>query len=295
MKPDSDNFHLEEKANGILIIFQLSELLRKFAEKNIGFVLLKGAGLVETLGDDFFSRPMCDIDILVRKGDMGAVDGALADLGYRFSGSNNSNHATYTKPSAAGAPLEVHWSLFRTDNPLEKYAFRLEPEDFWKGLLPVAVDGATGYGLSVESALIYLSCHLLKESYASVKWVTDIDRLIRRYEDKTDWNSVVERAGRYNVRKCVWHALTRASRAHNTPIPDEVFEKLQPGSNPWFSAWLVNRLERGACSCVGKILLLLLYLSVIERPRDRMRALFEMGPYLANPGCRVSLPGEVYG
>jgi hypothetical protein len=273
MNPD-----LQIKAHNIFAVSELGELLGSLNKDDISVIVLKGASLLGTLYEKDYSRPMYDIDLLTRRADLVMVDERLIRLGYKRLSHNWGSHITYRKTGPLSIPVEVHWDLINRKNPLQKFAFQIDTEDFWEDVMPVTINGQRALAMSPESLLIYLACHLMKESYSHQKWLTDIDRLILHYNTRIDWEAVVERAVKYAARRSVYHALNRVHESCRTPLPVGLlariwpeprgrsrgrFMKRDPSDDLMHKWWSATRL-----------------LLAIETSSDRIRAIMQLPPYL---------------
>lgn len=111
-------FLAEQRAQSILRDRKIGDLVERIDEATrraaIPCVALKGAAL-RTLGIYAAGeRPMGDVDLLVRPGDLAAVDGALQELGY-FEARQTPRHAIY---EPRHAPVGVEFGE-HVDNPLK--------------------------------------------------------------------------------------------------------------------------------------------------------------------------------
>jgi len=138
---------LQVKAHNIFAVSELSELLASLNEDDIPVMVLKGASLLGTLYEKDYSRPMYDIDLLAHRTDLGKIDEKLLRLGYQRLSHNWGSHITYRKKGPVSIPVEVHWELFDRKNPVQKYAFKIETEDFWEDVLPVRISEYMGLEL----------------------------------------------------------------------------------------------------------------------------------------------------
>ncbi len=275
---DSKAVDLQVQAHNIFAISELKELLGSFREDNIPVIVLKGASLLEMLYEKDFSRPMCDIDLLVKRADLRRIKERLSQLGYHFLSYNGDNHITYCKKEPPFIPIEIHWELLKRNHPLQRYAFGIETEDFWEDLLPLRINGQKAHTMSCENLIIYLSCHLLKESYADQKWFIDIDKVICHFKREINWKKVIERAEKYKVRIPIWCTLSYIHKFYNTPLPEGLLEEFRPQRFTWWQDRVIKRIFSN--QPIKKWHLLLLYLSAIETTPDRIRAVTELGPYL---------------
>ena len=132
--------------------------------------------------------------------------------------------------------------------------------------------------MSPENSLIYLSCHLMKESYSHKKWLTDIDRFIRHYDNEINWEKVIEKAEKYEVKRSVYYALYRVRECYETPLPASLLTRIWPERGGWSRDRVTKRRSRN--NLLHRWWSLARYLSVIETSSDRIRAIIQLPPYL---------------
>ena len=292
MRSRNKDIKLQVQAHNVFLISELSKILSAFGEGNIHALIMKGTGLLETLYKKGFSRPMYDLDILVKKKDLKRAEECLIQLGYHFLSYNGGNHKTYCKEKPLFIPVEVHWDLFKKNNPLQRYAFQIDTEDFWKNALPIKINGVIAQIMSPENLIIYLACHLLKESYSHQKWFIDIDRIIRHYKKDMDWGKVLEKAEKYKVKVPIWYALSYIYKFYDTPLPEGLLKDLTPKRLNWWQNGIAKRIF--CDKPLQKWHLLPLYMSAIKTAKDRRRAFIKLFPYLFNtaPNFPLSWRGK---
>jgi hypothetical protein len=153
-------------------------ILDALGSRGIRPILLKGAALALTAYPDPSLRPMGDLDLLVRGGEIAAAQDALIALGYEPSGEaatrwdeeNLQAHLVDLVAPGRG-PVEIHFRLFPKVRPL----FPGE-EDVWDRAVPFPVEGRAALRLAPEDELLYLCGHLRKHSPDEYRllWFCDI-------------------------------------------------------------------------------------------------------------------------
>ncbi|MFC1540369.1 nucleotidyltransferase family protein [Gemmatimonadota bacterium] len=278
MRSRVKNRDLQIKAHNIFALSELSELLASCNEDDIPVIILKGASLLGTLYENDLSRPMYDLDLLAQRADLGKIDEKLLRLGYQRLSHNWGSHITYRKKGAVSIPVEVHWELINRSNPVQRYAFKIETEDFWEDLKPVKICGSRACEMSPENSLIYLSCHLMKEAFSHEKWLTDIDRFIRHYESEIDWEKVIDKTEKYGVKRSVYHALDRVHECYQTPSLTSVLTGIRPARGGRGSERVMK--QHSGDDLLHRWRSLARQLSIIETSSERIRALIQLPFYL---------------
>jgi putative nucleotidyltransferase-like protein len=170
---------------------QLEEMLRVFAEQQLDILVLKGPPLVRRLYSDPALRPISDLDLLARPGDLQRVCSALISLGYRAVpgyGGPRDFHALrgYTLIYRRGdEPLvELHWRPVS----LASYQRSFLPDVLWRRSLPTRIGGENAHLLNPEDELRYLCVHYAAEHRGKrLIWLIDIARLLQSLPENWGW------------------------------------------------------------------------------------------------------------
>jgi hypothetical protein len=272
------NRTFENRAYNILALSELDGILAQFKAGNVPVLLLKGAALLNLLHRESLSRPMCDIDLLVHKQDLRKASSLMSGLGYSPINHNWGSHVTYGKADNAHVPVEIHWNLFNRKHPLQRYALGIKTGDMWDNPEPVKIGAETGYTLAPENQIIYLSCHMLKESFSDSKWMEDMNRIVRFYAHRINWEDLVAKVQKYRVAIPVWFALVYVNSYCGTKIPETVLKVLQRNNRTRYTETIMTRLFKEPP--ISRWQLLPLYFKAIEIPSHRIKALLELCPYL---------------
>jgi len=265
---------IERKAVNVYAVSELGRVLAVIENLDVPVMLLKGACLLETVYADSFDRPMCDLDLLVSEKDIGRVSQKLMDNGYRLDSHNWGNHLVFIRnDSDVSIPVELHWELFNTKHPFHRYALKVKADDFRKDAVSLMAEGHKVLMMAPEHLLIYQSLHLVNERYANEKWILDIDKIVRYYAERLNWDLLVDRSREYRVQKALWYALNAARERYGTPLREGVMERLLPDG---LSEWELKLSER---LCQARPLsgfhLLTLYMSLMDGNIVRVRAFLE--------------------
>lgn len=256
-------------AGQLILGRELGRVLRRFEREGIGVIPLKGLVLAEMLYPDPALRPSTDLDLLIRPETRFRADGLLLDLGYRRHADAHSwsfdvthDHATvYEEPG--GVRVDLHWSLL--SDP--RYAWH-EPEGLqvWDRAIKIQVAGETATGLCPEDLLLYLAVHLaVHHGLAGLLWYWDLARLLGRWADRLDWETVVARASRWRVRTALYFALLGCAGFFGVSAPAAVMSRLQArGPRAVVLRWLVRRREADRLKQLEHLIALLL----VDRARD---------------------------
>jgi hypothetical protein len=115
---------------------------------------------------------MSDVDILVKKNDVTALDRILSSRGYICVDSSPSTAVNnpigylasleYQKQDGCVLNLHVHWHMVNSSVPATMFVERIEMERIWDRAVPARVADADAYALCPEHLVIYLCEHALR-------------------------------------------------------------------------------------------------------------------------------------
>src|SRR6185436_20160130 len=114
--------NLRQAGDGVAVHEQLREILQALNRVDVSAIVLKGAALAAGIYQNIATRPMKDLDLLIRKDKLPLAEATLAALGYRPQESHRSRawyaseHHHLVPMTCAGKPLDVelHWSIIPT-------------------------------------------------------------------------------------------------------------------------------------------------------------------------------------
>ena len=212
-------------ARALALAAELAAILRALAAAGIACAPLRGAALAEWLYDDACARPAGDIDLLVRRGDLDAVEATLAALGFRAVDrrAGFAREFGYTLELARdGVVVEPHWTL-----AYPPFVDALDMDRVWARCRPGRVVGEPALLLAPEAVLLNLCLHLVhKAPDVPLLWVLDVDRLVRRGAASIDWDELLALARGARVERQVAAALRAVVNQLATPLPVRVLSAL---------------------------------------------------------------------
>jgi Uncharacterised nucleotidyltransferase len=170
---------------------QLEQILRAFVADDRDILVLKGPPLVRRLYRDPALRPIGDLDLLARPGDLRRAIDALTALGY---------HAV----PGYGGPRDFHalrgWTvIYRRENEplvelhwrpvsLASYQRAFRPEELWSRSIRASAGSESAHLLAPEDELCYLCVHYAAEHRQKrLLWLIDIARLLQTIPDNWAW------------------------------------------------------------------------------------------------------------
>lgn len=211
----------------LLYFHELSLYLQRLASAGLQAIVLKGGVMAEVVYGNIALRPLLDLDMLL---DPEQVPGALQILlssGYtqdiephQGATLDYENEILLSKPGIEQVDIELHWSLF--DSPF--YQEVLPMDWFWDTAQPTSIGGATGLILGPEAQILHLCGHLsLHHSREpDLLWLNDIAEVIRYYENKIDWDLLLEKVQVCKLVLPIKKILPQVAGELGAPIPDDV-------------------------------------------------------------------------
>lgn len=190
------------------------------ALKQVGVVptLLKGYALaVRLYPSSPLARPSTDVDVLVRAGELGACESALASLGLRRIADpgledpfEEHHHLSYAGPRGL---VEVHFRLFTGfgGGAFDEAAVQARARDFALGARGVRV-------LAPEDEFLYLAIHAANHAFLRLSWLVDLERYLT-LEPSLDWGLMRLRAERAGFVVAMTTTLTLLERLLAVQLP----------------------------------------------------------------------------
>ena len=228
----------EEKRHLTFLRDKAAEICEEMDKNGIRMVVLKNGGIMSDMVEDAAACPMEDIDSLVKKSDFKKAHEILINNGLTFK-------------FRSEFEVEELEQAFR-DGSTEYYITTPEGKEMWFELAWRAVAGRwirldlkpdcdklidasytakdTKVGvLSPEDNLLQVCVHTAKHSYVrapGLRLHLDVERIVAH--KKIDWELFAERVKTAHVKTSTYFSLYLAKMLFDTPVPDEVLEKLRP-------------------------------------------------------------------
>ena len=194
-------------------------------------LLLKGTALAYTHYPQPYLRPRNDIDLLIRRADVGRAEAALSACGFARAAEADAGLWTgqrhYAKTSAAGpAHVDLHW---RVVNPLA-FADVLPFDDVWSRSVGVPALGPLARTLAAPDTLLLSCVHRVAhhQDRVNLLWLWDI-HLVSSRLSAGEWSRFLETAAASRVLGVCVRGLTLAHEWFGTPIP-EAARRVPPGA-----------------------------------------------------------------
>lgn len=191
----------------LCIYGELHRTLEIFRHRDIDVLALKGAALAEPLYGDIASRPMGDIDILVRPPDLGHAEEALRALGYTARGRDtrdfylsNHYHLTYAHEER-GVHIELHWNIGQKDKSRISVCDAALIERWFDRAQSVTLADSPARIQAPHDLLFHLCVHFLKHRFpyngglvsaGALLQLADIALLLSKPHNEISWDLLYE-------------------------------------------------------------------------------------------------------
>ncbi|WP_410984305.1 nucleotidyltransferase family protein [Bacillus cereus] len=199
---------------------EMGKVSKLFAENQLRLLFLKGPILGGDLYGDISLRTSGDLDALVPIDDLEIVNELLVKNGYvkeeDFPTVMNEwkwrrHHTTYMHPMSK-VKLEIHWRLH--PGPGKEPNF----DELWGRKRISPITNYPVYFLGREDLLMFLVCHGARHGWSRLRWITDIDRIVRQ---EINWEELNVLLKKYQCKHLVGQALILSSQLLDTPITEE--------------------------------------------------------------------------
>lgn len=211
---------------------EFQKISAAFRNKNLDFIPIKGlAYLANSLyKDNAYLRPMCDLDILIKKEMLPEARKIMADLEYRENllelnqcyWEEDNYHLPFRRAPAEDNAfnLEIHWALDYT---------RKKPilPDLWNRIYRYETEGTDLCLLSPEDSLFCLALHQRRfGKILCLKNACDTARLLKN-NPALDWGYIIKAARSGDMRASVYFILAQAKLLFDIEIGHSMIDELR--------------------------------------------------------------------
>lgn len=216
--------HRKTAVDSLAALGEFRLLGRVLVEQNVPFILLKGGAYLCDLYDDPGARRLTDIDILIRRADVGRLARHLARTGYRGEVAIDfpwNRRFEMWRPADGACRFELHWGL----GPSWSSA---DVERLWERSVPGHLEEIPCRRLAPRDALPYHAAHLAAHYFGpQLKWVIDLREMLRRW--RPDLGLVTDGCRAWRARTATSLALTHVGRLFPGEVPSGWVDALAPG------------------------------------------------------------------
>ena len=223
----------ENAARNLLLTTELLRLLASLEAAGIDAIPYKGPALAVTAYGDLTYRRFLDLDVMVRKQDVGPACEVLLKAGYStavdWSNSQQelllrTQHNLQFTREEQRLIVELHWEVTS-----QLFARSLQAESLWERLVETRLQEVPVKALALEDLLLSLCVHGSKHLWERLSWICDIAELVTNRKE-INWNVVSERTASGEVSRMLGLGLSLANRLFDASIPDAMHQKLKADS-----------------------------------------------------------------
>ena len=210
---------------------ELINITQTLSTQKLPYISIKGPALSQELYQDITVRQICDLDILVDESNLLSVADILLKLGYEsalpLSLLKNrgfislDNDFTFLHPTKK-IMVELHWKLFPA-----RHKMPLDFKTLYQDRKLVQIQQKSINTLSTEHNLLYLTLHASKHLFEQLKWVCDIDKLIRN-NPELNFDTLYNEAKSLEVQEPFLLGLLMSHQLYKTPLPSTMMQKTSP-------------------------------------------------------------------
>jgi len=219
-------------ARNLRLVGETVPLLKALESAGAPAVVWKGPALAYSVYPSPELRTFTDLDLLVRREDVGTVRAVLTSLGYlpRLSPGVSeeevfgrmSRAVTMVNPESGGV-LDIHWGS------AQRYlSSAMDGDRLWTRSGPLDVEGTTVQVLDREPMLLALCAHGAKHGpfpWPTLKWITDIEAVVKAHPPDR-WGPILARARELGCLRMLLLGLHLANDLLEVSLPREVVEEL---------------------------------------------------------------------
>ncbi|MBJ6360243.1 nucleotidyltransferase family protein [Paenibacillus sp. GCM10012307] len=206
---------------------ELKQVAEQMASENIRMLVLKGPLLAQELYSDVSMRASKDLDVLIPLEDVERAESALKDQGYVIKDPKlrlindwkwKDHHQSYYHPGKQ-IQVELHWRLHPDSGRESSF------DELWSQRRASVLTGYPIYCMGKEEMMDYLVAHGARHAWFRLRWLADIDRMIRM---NMDYERLIKLFYKNGSQHLGGQALLLASSFLGTPIP-YMFQPLYSG------------------------------------------------------------------
>ncbi|HYP09819.1 MAG TPA: nucleotidyltransferase family protein [Bryobacteraceae bacterium] len=208
--------------------------LKALHDHGLDAIPWKGPALAFEAYGDLTRRTSCDIDFLVKPGELAAARNILLQAGFTFE---PDNAALTSQRLLRMEKISGEVRLLGPDRSflVELHAQFLHPtmadsrvlHDMWdRSYCGTAWDGQPIRKLCVPDLLLTLCVHATKHGWDRLKWVIDIAAVLQQQSTPIDWSDLMNTADAYGVSGMLLLGLALAHRNAGASLPGEVLARI---------------------------------------------------------------------
>lgn len=223
----------------------LKQVLNRLNEAGVAHLLLKGFALAKYFYPSPGMRGMSDVDLLVHKAELIAVDACLNGFGYQAVDTDVTkalqnpegylSSLEYRRKDETACILHIHWHPVNTSVPADVFSPFFDVDRLWEKADRVSLDDVETRILSPEHLLIYLCEHALRvnHSFDRLILIYDIYQVLETYGGRIDWDAVDRESRIFHLSDLLYFGLSIVHQHTGSVLPGEVIDRMQLSEPTW--------------------------------------------------------------
>jgi hypothetical protein len=239
--------YYQNKARWVLWEPVSHQVIQLFHDHDIETIPLKAFDYTHQLYPDPGLRAFSDIDLLVKKGKfIPAIQTLmqhnfrLVDEDLRVLMQSPEKVTEVTLLSPQGFAIEIHQSLLPVKNFFRyEKAFNLDESSLWNRAEKRENTSGLHASLNLVDKLAHMCLHAATHGLSAQSPFTylDLDSWVRKESSNINWQEFIQVAQSWKIRSAAYHTFQLCKHIYDTPIPNEVLMKVDPG---FWAKWRVN-------------------------------------------------------
>lgn len=209
---------------------EIRSLLKILNGNKIGVILLKGAYIAEKFYENPALRPMCDIDILIRKKDIDRCLNILTENGYKIK---NIEEAAGQRQlhcpgvlTKSGILIEPHWDI--SPSLIFSWKSPTNTSQLWENAIKEELFGMEITALPLESLIVHLCTKIFADNFGGqLLQLYDVALILQK--SNVNWELLFSTASTdWDSAKEVYCVLHLAKALFHANVPDSVLAGFKP-------------------------------------------------------------------
>ncbi|MCM8800422.1 MAG: signal peptidase I [Candidatus Omnitrophica bacterium] len=277
----SENFrdaYYTEMAKSIYFTQHLTELLKYLDTLCIKILLIKGPSIDILIYPQGYLRPRSDIDLVVKEKDIFRLEEAVKEKGYSYLQElqvypipEHLNSRYYFHKDSSYPALHIHLNPINNLFLLITQKNKIDMDKVWLEVIPFK-HYQNIFCLNPEMQIIFMCEHSLKHNYQNWVFLWEISRLIQVYQERIDWEKLMNLSEEFNLTRIVYLSLYLVKEIFSAEVPPQVFSCIKPERLSYLEKVFLNSVLKGKHQKIP--LYYAVYLSDQKNLKQRLRFLF---------------------
>jgi hypothetical protein len=212
-----------------LLIHRAAEIIQKLSNDGIPVILHKGIALCVSYYKEIGLRPVNDVDLLLKAGDVLRAARILTDLGYqpvppRFKeiheGLLTIRHSR-NFVNRDGMDIDLNW------HALKECCDPHDDDDFWRDSVAAELEGLQLRVLYHADLFLTILIHGLKwDTVPPFRWIVDAHTILKHHRYDFDWNRVIMQVEKHQLCLRLKRAVGILRDIARVEIPDDIAQRI---------------------------------------------------------------------